>query len=216
MSVEFDGVYRDATVYLNGHKLGTHPYGYTSFTFDLTPDLNFTGPNVLAVRVDNSAQPNSRWYSGSGIYRHVRVVVTDPTHVAHWGVFVTTPKVSDESATVAIQTNVENDSAKSTGVTVETTLYDRAGHEAGKTQSTLDHCSGERNGSRANDRGRQPCFVVACFAHLVPCGLPDTQRWQSCGSGGDAVRNPVTLVVGGEGAASEWKAGQARRRKRSS
>ena len=75
VSVEFDGVYKDATVYLNGHELGTHPYGYTSFTFDLTPDLNFAGPNVLAVRVDNSAQPNSRWYSGSGIYRHVRVDV---------------------------------------------------------------------------------------------------------------------------------------------
>ena len=100
VSVEFDGVYKDATVYLNGHELGTHPYGYTSFTFDLTPDLNFAGPNVLAVRVDNSAQPNSRWYSGSGIYRHVRVVVTDPTHVAHWGVFVTTAKVSGESAVV--------------------------------------------------------------------------------------------------------------------
>ena len=76
VSVEFDGVYRDATVYMNGHKLGTQPYGYTSFRFDLTPDLDFAGPNVLAVRVDNSAQPNSRWYSGSGIYRHVRVVVT--------------------------------------------------------------------------------------------------------------------------------------------
>jgi len=91
VSVEFDGVYRDATVYLNGHKLGTHPYGYTAFMFDLTPELNFSGANVLAVRVDNSAQPNSRWYSGSGIYRHVRVVVTDPAHVAHWGVFITTP-----------------------------------------------------------------------------------------------------------------------------
>ena len=71
-------MYRDATVYLNGHKLGTHPYGYTAFTFDLTPELNFSGANVLAVRVDNSAQPNSRWYSGSGIYRHVRILVTDP------------------------------------------------------------------------------------------------------------------------------------------
>jgi beta-galactosidase len=137
VSVEFDGVYKDATVYLNGHELGTHPYGYTSFTFDLTPDLNFAGPNVLAVRVDNSAQPNSRWYSGSGIYRHVRVVVTDPTHVAHWGVFVTTAKVSGESAVVSIQTKVANESASSTGVTVETALYDRAGHEAGKTKSTL-------------------------------------------------------------------------------
>ena len=90
--VEFDGVYRDATGYLNGHKLGTHPYGYTAFTFDLTPNLNFAGANVLAVRVDNSAEPNSRWYSGSGIYRHVRVIVTNLTHVAHWGVFITTPK----------------------------------------------------------------------------------------------------------------------------
>jgi beta-galactosidase len=137
VSVEFDGVYKDATVYVNGHKLGTHPYGYTSFTFDLTPELSFTGPNVLAVRVDNSSQPNSRWYSGSGIYRHVRVVVTGPTHVAHWGVFVTTPKVSDESATVSIQTKVANESARSTRVSVETTLYDRSGVNAGTTESTL-------------------------------------------------------------------------------
>jgi beta-galactosidase len=137
VSVEFDGVYRDATVYLNGHMLGTHPYGYTSFSFDLTPYLNFAGPNLLAVRVDNSAQPNSRWYSGSGIYRHVRVVVTDPTHVAHWGVFVTTPKVSDESATVSIQTKVANESSGPAGVTVETTLYDPTGHEAGTRESTL-------------------------------------------------------------------------------
>ena len=143
VSVEFDGVYRDATVYLNGHKLGTHPYGYTSFTSDLTSDLNFSGPNVLAVRADNSAQPNSRWYSGSGIYRHVRVVVTDPTHVAHWGVFVTSPKVSNESATVAIQTRITNDSSNSSAVTVETTLYDRAGHEAGNGNSTLAIAAGK-------------------------------------------------------------------------
>jgi len=143
VSVEFDGVYKDSTVYLNGHKLGTHPYGYTSFAFDLTADLNFKGPNVLAVRVDNSAQPNSRWYSGSGIYRHVRVVVTDSTHVAHWGVFVTTPKVLDRSATVSIQTKVENESAKSTGVTVKTMLYDRAGHEAGTKESALTVAPGK-------------------------------------------------------------------------
>ena len=142
VSVEFDGVYRDATVYLNGHKLGTHPYGYTSFSLDLTPDLSFTGANVLAVRVDNSAQPNSRWYSGSGIYRHVRVVVTDRTHVAHWGVFVTTPRASDDAATVAIQTRVENESSMPATVTVGTTLYDRSGHEAGKSESALTIAAG--------------------------------------------------------------------------
>ena len=137
VSVEFDGVYRDATVYLNGHKLGTHPYGYTSFALDLTHDLNFSGSNVLAVRVDNSAQPNSRWYSGSGIYRHVRVVVADPTHVAHWGVFVTTPKATEEAATVSIQTKVENELPSAAGVTLETTLYDGAGREVGKAESDL-------------------------------------------------------------------------------
>ncbi len=137
VSVEFDGVYRKSTVYLNGQKLGTHPYGYTSFTFDLTANLNLAGPNLLAVRVDNSAQPNSRWYTGSGIYRHVRLVVTDATHVAHWGVFVTTPSVSDASATVSVQTRLANESAERSGVIVKTTIYDRTGREAGTGESTL-------------------------------------------------------------------------------
>ena len=137
VSVEFDGVYRDATVYLNGHKLGTHPYGYTAFTFDLTPELNISAPNVLAVRVDNSAQPNSRWYSGSGIYRHVRVVVTEPTHVAHWGVFVTTPDATSTSAKVSIRTRVANESSGPAAVTVETTLLDKTGNKIGSAQSEL-------------------------------------------------------------------------------
>jgi len=137
VSVEFDGVYQDATVYLNGHKLGFHPYGYTAFTFDLTPELTFTGPNVLAVRVDNSAQPNSRWYSGSGIYRHVRVVVTNPTHVAHWGVFLATTEVSSTAAKVAIHTLIANDGEQQSDVSVETTLLDVAGKKVGIAQSTL-------------------------------------------------------------------------------
>jgi len=145
VNVEFDGVYRDATVYLNGHKLGTHPYGYTAFTFDLTPELDFSGVNVLAVRVDNSAQPNSRWYSGSGIYRHVRVVVTDPTHVAHWGVFVATPEVSAASAKVSIRTRVANESASQAGVSVETTLFDKTGNKAGAVQSKLTIASGKED-----------------------------------------------------------------------
>ncbi len=133
----------DATVYLNGSKLGTHPYGYTSFSFDLTPDLDFSGPNVLAVRVDNSAQPNSRWYSGSGIYRHVRVVVTDPTHVAHWGVFVTTPEVSDRAAKVSLRTRVVNESSEPAKVTVKTMLADRAGKSAGSAESNVTIAPGK-------------------------------------------------------------------------
>ncbi|WP_263381239.1 glycoside hydrolase family 2 protein [Granulicella arctica] len=135
--VEFDGVYRDSTVYLNGHKLGTHPYGYTGFTYDLTDGLAWQGKNVLAVRVDNSAQPNSRWYSGSGIYRHVRVLVLNPIHVANFGVFITTPQISETSATVAIKTKVANDSAAPSEVAVRTTLFDRDGHEAGKKESSI-------------------------------------------------------------------------------
>jgi len=136
-SVEFDGVYKNATVYLNGKKLGTHPYGYTSFSFDLTQNLDFSGPNVLAVRVDNSEQPNSRWYSGSGIYRHVRVVVTDSMHVAKWGVFVTTPEVSADVATVSLRTRVANESAEQAELTVRTILEDHNGKQSGTAQSTI-------------------------------------------------------------------------------
>ena len=137
VSVELDGVYRDAAVYLNGRRLGNQPYGYTSFRFDLTPDLDFSGSNVLAVRVDNSAQPNSRWYSGSGIYRHVRVVVTDPMHVAHWGVFVTTAEASRQAARVSVHTRVANESATEAELTVQTTLTDRAGKTVGRAQSAM-------------------------------------------------------------------------------
>ena len=143
VSVQFDGVYRDATVYLNGHLLGTHPYGYTAFTFDLTPDLNFSGANVLAVRVDNSAQPNSRWYSGSGIYRHVRVVVTDPTHVAQWGVFVSTEEASSNSAKVSIRTRVADESTGAADVLVETKLLDSMGNAMGSAQSRLSIAPGK-------------------------------------------------------------------------
>ena len=138
ISVEFDGVYQHATVYLNGKRLGFHAYGYTSFRFDLTPSLQYGGSNVLAVRVDNSAQPNSRWYSGSGIYRHVRLVITAPIHIAHWGVFVTTPQVSATQAQVAIQTQMVNRSTAPAHLTLETTLVDSAGRSVGVARSTFD------------------------------------------------------------------------------
>lgn len=138
VSVEFDGVYEHASVYLNGHLLGKHEYGYTSFRFDLTPALHLGASNLLAVRVNNSAQPNSRWYSGSGIYRHVRVVVTEPVHIAHWGVFVTTPQVSSNSATIVAQTQLVNDAAARTNLTLETMLVDRTGKTVGVARSSMD------------------------------------------------------------------------------
>ena len=90
--LEFDGVYMNSTVYVNGQKVGFRPYGYSSFEYDITPYVK-EGENVVAVRVDNSDQPNSRWYSGCGIYRHVWLTQTHPIHVKHWGVFVHDGKV---------------------------------------------------------------------------------------------------------------------------
>ena len=137
VTIEFDGVYQNATVYLNGNKVGTHPYGYTAFAFDLTPALKVAGTNVLAVRVDNSAQPNSRWYSGSGIYRHVRVVITNPMHVAQWGVFLKTQNLTKETAKIAVSTRVANESQTTGTVAVVTTLLDMAGKKVGESESNL-------------------------------------------------------------------------------
>ena len=90
--IEFDGVYQNSEVWINGHYLGKRPYGYIGFEYDLTPHLDLAGDNVLAVRVDHTLQPSSRWYTGSGIYRHVWLKLTDPLHVAHWGTSITTPE----------------------------------------------------------------------------------------------------------------------------
>ena len=90
--IEFDGVYMNSIVYVNGQKVGCRPYGYSSFEYDITPYVH-EGDNVVAVRVDNSDQPNSRWYSGCGIYRHVWLTKTHPIHVKHWGVYVHDGKV---------------------------------------------------------------------------------------------------------------------------
>ncbi len=110
VSVEFEGVYMNAEVWLNGNLLGRHPYGYTAFTCDLTPHLKPAEDNVLLVTVDNDCQLNSRWYSGSGIYRHVWLLVASPVHVAHWGTYVTTPDVTSKRATVRAEVTVANES----------------------------------------------------------------------------------------------------------
>ena len=97
--VEFDGVMENSDVWINGFHLGHRPNGYVSFRYELTGHAEFwrRHDNVLAVRADTSAQPASRWYAGAGIYRHVRLVVTDPVHLAQDGVFVSTPKVSADA-----------------------------------------------------------------------------------------------------------------------
>uniref|UniRef100_UPI003B3A1483 sugar-binding domain-containing protein n=1 Tax=Spirosoma sp. TaxID=1899569 RepID=UPI003B3A1483 len=143
--IEFDGVYRNSEVWINGHSLGVRPYGYSSFRYELTRYLKFGNqPNVLAVRVDNSAQPNSRWYTGAGIYRNVRLVTTSPVAVAHWGTYVTTPNVTDQQATVSMQTQIRNaigrrSDGKMQTVRVVSTILDVAGKEiASATTSPVE------------------------------------------------------------------------------
>src|ERR1700679_248242 len=107
--IAFDGIMANSDVYCNGELLGHRPYGYVSFNYDLTPHLH-AGKNIIAVRVDDSQQPASRWYPGAGINRHVRLITTNAIHIAPWGTFVTTPQVSAESATIHVRVTVTNDS----------------------------------------------------------------------------------------------------------
>jgi beta-galactosidase len=105
--VEFDGVYMNSAVWINGHLLGRRPYGYISFGYDLTPHLR-PGRNVIAVRVDNTREPSARWFHGAGIYGHVRLVSTGALRVAPWGVWVRTGELTEASATITVQTELQD------------------------------------------------------------------------------------------------------------
>ncbi|MFH1194095.1 MAG: glycoside hydrolase family 2 TIM barrel-domain containing protein [bacterium] len=133
--VEFDGVYMNSDVWINGVHLGNRPYGYSSFQYELTKHLKFSGEkNILAVRV-NVQQPCSRWYSGAGIYRNVRLIVTDPVHIAHWGTYITTPEISVNDAAVQIETKIRNQSSLIQQVTLETTVIDESGNKIASNNS---------------------------------------------------------------------------------
>ncbi len=133
--VEFDGVYRDSDVWINGAHLGRRPYGYSSFAYELTPWIHFGDkPNLLAVRADHSVVADSRWYTGSGIYRHVRLTITHPVHVARWGTYVRTPVVRDDEALVSVETNVVNASKAAARVRLVTVVEDAFGREAARLE----------------------------------------------------------------------------------
>ncbi len=128
--VEFDGVMANSDVYVNGYKLGNRPYGYVSFRYELTGHVSFgSSANVLAVRVDNSGQPASRWYTGAGIYRHVRVIAANPVHIDKWATYVTTPTVSTSQATVRVQTTVANQGTSGQSVSIRATITDPGGNK---------------------------------------------------------------------------------------
>ena len=128
ITIQFEGIYMNSTVWINGHQLGTRPYGYSTFEYDLTPYVNIgSTSNVIAVKVNNN-QPNSRWYSGSGIYRNVWLSATDPVYIAYCGSFVSTPKVSASSANISVTTHVQSNAVSTEKITLVTTIYDNSGN----------------------------------------------------------------------------------------
>ena len=134
-TIVFDGAMSNATVWINGRELGTRPYGYSSFAFDLTPNLHFDQkPNVLAVRLAPEDH-SSRWYPGAGIYRNVWLDITAPLHVAEWGTYVTTPEVSDTKAVVAVKTEIQNGLDHEVSVVLRQRVVDQAGREVAKSSS---------------------------------------------------------------------------------
>ena len=142
--IEFDGVYMNSEVFINGISLGKRPYGYISFSYDLTPYLKWGEKNVIAVRVDNAEQPNSRWYSGCGIYRNVWLVKTGDIRVAEWGTYVTTTSVDTQQASLKVVTTVENIGTQAdAGVSVYSILQDAEGKKVAQAESSLNTIAGK-------------------------------------------------------------------------
>jgi beta-galactosidase len=135
--LQFDGIYMNSDVWVNGTHVGHRPYGYTSLSYDVTRYLK-PGPNAVSVRVDNSEQPNSRWYTGSGIYRHTWLTITSPLHVAHWGVYVTTPFVDSTQALVMVRTRVQNDEDAARRTTLRTVIADPSGREVARGDTAVE------------------------------------------------------------------------------
>ncbi len=137
ISLEFDGVMSRSTVYVNGTKIGSWPYGYSSFQFDITDALDFEGKNLLAVHVDNPPAQH-RWYPGAGIYRNVRLVKVSPVHIAHWGTSITTPTVTSDSAAVRVETTLANTTGNDTDLKLRIRLLDPAGNSVGEATSPVN------------------------------------------------------------------------------
>ena len=153
VKILFDGVYMNSDVWINGNHLGNHPYGYTAFSYDLTKYLNPAGQdNVLAIQVKNEGK-NSRWYSGSGIYREVSLIKTNPVHIDLWGIYINTPTVTSEKASIAVDITLINESQEKQDFTLQMDFLDPNGRkvtdfndektlEAG-SKKTFDHIFGK-------------------------------------------------------------------------
>lgn len=136
VELQFDGVYKHAQVWVNGSFVGTQYDGYTSFHFDITDKLIVGEANVIAVRVDNSLQPNCRWYTGSGIYRHVWLNLTDPLHVENWGTFISTPTVTKSEALIRAVTTVTNEMSRPATFSLQTDVLNSQGDVVASVESS--------------------------------------------------------------------------------
>ncbi len=153
--LQFDGVYMNSDVWVNGKHVGKRPYGYISFVYDITEHLQ-PGKNVIAVRVDHSLAPSGRWYTGSGIYRHVWLTTVDPIHVPTWGTFVRAKNVSREGATLDVSTEVKNLSGQQEEVELETSLVDAEGKTVASTSSKVMLEAGELRTAEQSLSVKQP------------------------------------------------------------
>ena len=148
--LQFDGVYMNSDVWVNGKHVGNHPYGYTSFWYDITPFLNPSGePNIVAVQVKNEGL-NARWYSGSGIYRHTWLTLVKTVHISPWGTYITTPEISDKSANIKIVTNVTNSGKSDAAVRLVVTIADPQGGTAGKATVKAKVAAGKNSDLETN------------------------------------------------------------------
>ena len=143
--IDFDGIYMNSEVFINGQSLGKRPYGYISFGYDITPYLKWNEKNVIAVRVDNSEQPNSRWYSGCGIYRNVWLTKTSPVHVDEWGTYVTASEINNDNATLNIVTTVQNSGNDDEAVILKSILNDMNGTVVAETESSVSVVAGQKS-----------------------------------------------------------------------
>ncbi len=170
--LDVDGAMSYATVWLNGELVGGWPYGYNGWRVDLTPHIVPGGKNQLAIRLDNPPE-SARWYPGAGLYRDVWLVKTDPVHVAHWGTRLTTPQVSADRATIALEVSVDNDSANAADVSVSTQVFalDEEGRKRGDAVARID-------GGRARIDAKSSATLAASTALARPrlWGPPPTQQ----------------------------------------
>lgn len=141
----FDGVYNNTTVILNGQELGFHPYGYSPFYFDISSKLGVTDNHLLQVKVDRSRYADSRWYTGSGIYRNVQLLVKNKLHIPVWGVFLTTPKVSKDQAQVVLEIQVKNALSEDKNIQVVTELWDQSGKKVASKTSQIAVSPNQKN-----------------------------------------------------------------------